>query len=423
MNRLLSSVKKELLLLKSDMVGLLFMFAMPLLLVVIITIVQDSAFRQINENQMSLLIINHDSSEQSAQLITLLEKSRMFDIEQKNETPADEVKNTLIRKGKLTALYIPENFSEQLNKKAALVARVMLADMGLFENNAVEKEPEMPELQFYHDPVLQDAYSYTIVSIIRSHLDVVENSLMIDVIYQLVGIEKKPDTFRDAMMANTVSINQQPASKVNIKPNTTQHNIPAWTIFAMFFIVVSLGSNIVKERMNGSFIRLKTMPVNFSLIFGSKMIVYVSVAVLQVVAVFSVGVFLFPVMNLPQLILPGNFFVLFIVVLIIALAAVSYALMIGALSKTQEQANGIGAVSIIIFAALGGILVPVFVMPDIMKIISNFSPLYWCLESFYFLFLKGGNWTQIIPVLIPIIIFILLCQMITYIQLKVEKII
>lgn len=423
MNRLLSSIRKELLLLKSDIIGLLFMFAMPLLLVLIITFIQDSAFRQINENQVSIIVVDHDNSQQSQQLISLMEYSGMFRIETENEVAAEDVKAELINKGRLTALYIPPDFGQQLKAKANHITTLMFADIGLTDSDSNITELEMPELVFYHDPILQESYSKTLAGVIYSLMDVVENSLMIDVIYESIGIEKKPDNIRDAMMANNVNIKQEPASKVNIKPNTTQHNVPAWTVFAMFFIVVSLGNNIVKERNNGSFIRLKTMPVNFALILGSKMLVYVSVAILQVIVIFSVGVLLFPIIGLPQLVLPDNIFALFVVVFIIALAAVSYALMIGALAKTQEQANGIGAASIIIFAALGGVLVPVFAMPDFIKVISKFSPLYWCLESFYFLFLKGGNWMQLLPILLPLIGFIAICQVITYLQLKIEKIV
>ena len=48
-----------------------------------------------------------------------------------------------------------------------------------------------------------------------------------------------------------------------ITPNATQHNVPAWTIFAMFFIIMSLGGSVVREKVSGSFIRLKTLPTNY----------------------------------------------------------------------------------------------------------------------------------------------------------------
>jgi len=97
--------------------------------------------------------------------------------------------------------------------------------------------------------------------------------------------------------------------------------------------------------------------------------------------------------------------------------------MVGSIAKTQEQSNGLGAVSVIIFAALGGIWVPVFIMPDYMQIISNFSPLQWCLEGFYILFLKGGDWYELNKIILTLLVFIIICQFVTYYKLKSEKII
>jgi ABC-2 type transport system permease protein len=52
MYKLYISIKKEILQLINDKVGLLIMFAMPLLLVVIITLIQDSTFKLVKENKI-----------------------------------------------------------------------------------------------------------------------------------------------------------------------------------------------------------------------------------------------------------------------------------------------------------------------------------------------------------------------------------
>ena len=37
------------------------------------------------------------------------------------------------------------------------------------------------------------------------------------------------------------------------------HNVPAWTIFAMFFVVISLAGSIVPEKLSGSFYTFKNL--------------------------------------------------------------------------------------------------------------------------------------------------------------------
>lgn len=424
MFKLYSSIRKEFLLLVNDKVGLALMFLMPLLLVFIITIIQDSAYKMVNENQIPLLVVNHDEGQAGNSLIKQLTGSGLFKIDTLNALKRESLKSELLSRGKMLALYIPTTFTAGLESNAGDVSGILMHDLGLEYDSSSTTKTKMPKLALFSDPVLQENYSYSVMGVIQSYMSVIENSLMIDRMYQTMDIGDKSARLKDKMLSNRVGVEQVVASSgATALPNSTQHNVPAWTIFAMFFMVVSLGSNIVKERVNGSFLRLKTMPSSFMLVMFSKMTVYVVVAVLQVALTFSMGVWALPRIGLPELTIPSDFLAFAIVVFMSSMAAVSYALLIGAMAKTQEQANGFGAISIIIFGAIGGILVPTFVMPGFMQFASNFSPLHWCLEGFYILFLKGGSWYELRPVLAFLGVFILICQLCTYFKLRIEKII
>ena len=83
------AVKKEFSVLIFDKAGLAVMFAMPVLLVFIITIVQDSAFKIVNENRISMLVLNKDKGTESTKLIDLMNDSGLFDI--KNDSSRNHV--------------------------------------------------------------------------------------------------------------------------------------------------------------------------------------------------------------------------------------------------------------------------------------------------------------------------------------------
>jgi ABC-2 type transport system permease protein len=425
MFKILSSLRKEFLLLINDRTGLALMFLMPLLLVFIITIIQDSAFKMVNENQIQLLVVNRDTGKEGKKLVDALTKSGLFKIDAQNQIKQEALKTELLSRGQMIALYIPETFSAGLESNAADVSKILMDDLGLESDSTTQEKVGMPRLSFYNDPVLQENYSQSIMGVILSYMSMIENSLMIDRMYSNMGLGNKSEVLKEKMISNRVQIDQIVASKDGsaVLPNSTQHNVPAWTIFAMFFMVVSLGSNIVKERINGSFLRLKTMPTSFMLVMFSKMAVYVIVAVVQIALTFSMGIWILPQLGLPKLSIPDNLIALLGVTFISSMAAVSYALMIGAFARTEQQANGVGAISIIIFGAIGGILVPTFVMPGFMQFASNFSPLHWCLEGFYVLFLKGGSWKDLGLVFSFLGIFILICQLGTYFKLRIERII
>jgi ABC-2 type transport system permease protein len=191
----------------------------------------------------------------------------------------------------------------------------------------------------------------------------------------------------------------------------------------MFFVVLSLGGSIVREKLSGSFIRLKTLPTNYFIALLSKQITYLVVTLLQAAVIFSMGVFLFPYIGLPALNLPADISGLFFVTFFCGWCAVSYAICVGVFAQTQEQANGFGAVSIVILAVTGGLMVPSFAMPDSFKTAINISPLHWCLEAYYGLFLEGGKLRDVLMNIIPLFVITLLLQGLTFTGLKIKKLI
>ena len=56
MFKLWSTIQKDFRMLARDRVGLVFMFAMPILLVIIVTSIQNSTFNLLNKNKISLIV-------------------------------------------------------------------------------------------------------------------------------------------------------------------------------------------------------------------------------------------------------------------------------------------------------------------------------------------------------------------------------
>jgi len=408
-----------------DKTGLLLMFLMPVLLVFIITIIQDSAFKIVNENKITLLIANQDSGEEGEALVQLLEHSKFFTISQNTTLDELTITKEMNNTNQITGIVIPENFSEKLYEKSSVISNTLLEELNLVEKKTQTLNLDMPSIKYFHDPVLQENYSTSIVNIVNALIKTIESDMLISEICEKLQLKEAPEKLKKLMAANEISIDAFAAtlSDNDITPNSSQHNVPAWTIFAIFFMVIPLGSNIVKERLNGSFIRLKTMPTNFSLILGSKLAVYLLAVILQVTLIFTLAKATFKTIGLPELTLPDNMLAFAVVVIMTGLTAISFSSAIGMTARTQEQANGFGAVSVIILAAIGGILVPSFVMPQYMQVLSMASPLHWCLECFYTLFLRGGSWAILLPALAGLLIFSLICFGFTYLQLKKKKII
>lgn len=423
MGKLKASIVKEFLILINDKVGLLLMYLMPILLVFIITVVQDSTFKLVNENNIELLVINEDDGALGDSLSNLLTNSGLFNISFEKNMDSKEIENLLLNGDELIAVQIPIDFSKNLELKAATLSSNMLVQFGLLDPITQDQELKASQLNLFYDPVLQENFRFSIVSSIKAYINAIENQLVITSLYQSLGIDGSNNALMQELAMNKTEVVQKSAISTSgeVIPNSTQHNVPAWSIFAMFFMVISLGGNVVKERLSGSFVRLQTIPSSFLLVLMSKVIIYLGVALSQLALIFTIGKFVFPFIGLPELELPSNISGLLTVSILSGLAAISFALLIGTYAKTQEQANGFGAISVIILAAIGGIWVPTFVMPHYLQVIGMVSPLHWCLEGFYTLFLKGGDWYLLYPTFLFLIIFIFACQSLVVLKLKVQN--
>lgn len=426
MYKLWATILKDFRILTRDRVGLAMMFAMPILLVIVITSVQNSTFELVNDNKVALLIYNKDKGELSNQLIKAIEKIGMFHLlmitgEQKEK----DISSRMRAKDAFVGIVIPENFSAVISSRAKDIANRSLKDFGL-EGDSVKANVDQPNpIILYYHPVLQQSFRESINGALESALQVVQGDEIVKNLYYAVHEKQIPPTLENDILHGQVPITEIPVSRNGSRnvPNASQHNVPAWTIFAMFFIVISLGSSVVREKLSGSFMRLKTLPTSYVTALLSKQITYLTVTFIQAIVIFSIGVWLFPHIGLPKLQLPADIAALAIVTLICGYCAVSFAICVGVFAQTQEQANGFGAVAIVILAAIGGLLVPSFAMPASFQNVMKISPLHWGLEAYYGLFLEGGKLRDILANIISLLAIIALIQLITLAGLKRKNLI
>src|ERR1700712_2005668 len=119
MYKLRATILKDLLILTRDKVGLLCMFAMPIILAIVITALQNSTFELVNDNKVPLLLCNKDTGDISRQLVTAIEKVGIFKIKQViAEQSEKEISDRMHAKDALIAIIIPHDFSAKMLLKA-----------------------------------------------------------------------------------------------------------------------------------------------------------------------------------------------------------------------------------------------------------------------------------------------------------------
>ncbi|RKR83947.1 ABC-2 type transport system permease protein [Mucilaginibacter gracilis] len=426
MFKLWATIIKDIRILSRDKVGITLMFGMPIALVLIITSIQNSTFNLVNKSKVALLVCNNDTGKLSVEFLQAVNGIGMFKMQTIPKTERSENLTERMHNSEAPlAIVIPADFSTMIDAKAKLVSGKALNTFGLDGGKVDSAAKPMLPLNMYYKPALQNQFRQSVQGALYSALQVVQSKQILRVMYLAINSKKLPPKLEDELLNNKITITETPVlwdGSRNI-PNASQHNVPSWTIFAMFFVVISLAGSIVREKLSGSFIRLKTLPTNYFVALLSKQITYLLVTLLQAAVIFAIGIWLFPYMGLPVLNLPADFGALVFVSLVCGWCAVSYAICIGVFAQTQEQANGFGAISIVMLAAIGGLMVPSFSMPESFRVVMKLSPLHWCLEAYYGLFLEGGKLKDVLVNIIPLLGITLVLQATAVLGLKVKKLI
>jgi ABC-2 type transport system permease protein len=403
MNKLLACIKKEILLLVRDRVGMLILFLMPMVLIFVMTLIQDSAFKSINEKGIPIVYVNDDLDSLGSMIEFGLRNNDLCayndSIDGQPATP--ETARKAVAEGRfLVGIIVPKNATKAIRSNVIeLVNETMALEEEVVDKNQVL--PDSVQITIFIDPVAKKSFLTSITSNLREFISEVKTKIMFQAFSDQIA-EVVPDRKNAPQNAfartQIISYNEEYASKTlndNLIPNAVQHNVPAWAIFAMFFIVIPMGGSIMKEKNEGSVFRLNTMPTPYLLLINGKVSVYVTVCVIQFILMLSVGLHILPLIGLPKLVLGNSYVGILVLTLATAFAATGYAVMVATISSTEHQCAILGSLSILLLSALGGVWVPTYVMPEAMRNISLLSPLNWSLEGFYKLFLRGGGLTDI----------------------------
>ena len=417
------TIKKEITLITRDTGGLVILFLMPLLLILIVTFVQDGTYRNFSKEKIAILLIDNDKDEISQKIKEHLDSSALFNIVSGKEGKpfTEEMARRLVLQGKyVMAIVVPEKLSSDTKLRVNQnVSRMVSLFSGMSaEETTDNKQTQAKNIRLYFDPTLQASFKETVKGAIRNMMAEVETHYIYHSLEEYmeaedsIGIDQQPIVFEEISPKSTDE---------KIIPNSVQHNVPAWALFAIFFIVIPLSTNIIKEKTQGTGLRVFTSPQPYSLFLTGKIMVYIVVSLIQFVLMLLVGLYIFPLMGLPSLVVTGKITLLAVMAAASGLSAIALGVLLGTLAKTQEQAAPLGATITVILAAIGGVWIPVFAMPHTMQTIAKISPMNWGLQGFYDILLRDGGCSAIAPEIGLLLAFSAICFCISIYYEKFKK--
>lgn len=414
MHKLKATAYKEFLLIIRDIGSVAILFIMPLVLIITITLIQDSTFKTVEDTKIPVLVVDNDQGEVSETILDGLQKSNALEIHRKKSEK--EAKELVFDGEYQLVIVIPEHLTDGLNIQVHRNVENMLDKFGFGDrtDTVPPTKAKKQEVRLYFDPATQASFKSSVKNGIEKMMSKIETETVYSVFQQQLTDDPDEVLFETDSYITFKEVSQQKGDK-EYRPTSVQHNVPAWSLFAIFFIIVPLSINIVKEKSQGTFVRLRTNPVAYAVVLGGKTLVYLIVCLIQFGLMLLVGVYVFPQLGLPALDVSGKLPLLFIVSIFAGLAAIGLGLLLGTIAKTQEQSAPFGATFVVILAAIGGVWVPVFMMPKIMQNLSHISPMNWGLNAFYDVFLRNASFWDILPEILLLLLFFIVTTLISII--------
>jgi len=178
----------------------------------------------------------------------------------------------------------------------------------------------------------------------------------------------------------------------DVTDQSVTYYIGATAILFLLFSAMQGAAISLDERKSGISDRLLVGPAGATAMLTGKFLFLTLIGTIQAAIIVAVGHFAFgvPVIDhLPALALAclGS-----------AALASAIALFVASLSGSAAQMNTVSTFIVLLFSAIGGSMVPRFMMPDWLQSLGRFTPNHWSIEAFYGILARGQSALDLVHV-------------------------
>jgi ABC-2 type transport system permease protein len=400
-------VIKDARLILRDRQALTLFLIMPVLFVLILSLALRDAFGDRPGAAFPVLVETQDKAEVAQGVIRILSANPHIQLALTEQATEDQVRHWLQEGRYKFAVLIPAGATEQARRRVGEILAGVPPDLRL----------EKPvEIRVLADPALRSDYRRVLEGALDLALHGAGMRLGRQQLNQILRVSlgknfvPLPDMETTRLFAPLHSELVTRDHNSLITPTSVQQNAPAWTLLAMFFLTVPLSVSFIREREQGNLFRLQTMTVPAWVVLGGKALPFFVINQIQMASILAVSVYLLPLLGGDRLDLGSAPLALLLLGAAASLAAIGFGIVVSMYARTAEQAASFSSATVMIMAALGGILVPKAIMPPLMQKLAMLSPLSWGLDGFLDVFVRGGGISEALPEMLGLLAFSGLCH-------------
>lgn len=393
LNQILAITVKDLKVLMRDRGGMVSLFLMPIMFILVMSFAQKDMYEVgTSDKPVELLVVNNDEGDLAGEAIASLASVDGMEAVQTWEGAAltqEKAEDLITDGGYNVAIIFPADFSERIldaaeSNDSADAVVTFVADPS---TSAQFLAPIRGSVEGF----IQSMISFAQLPIrlqggfdqIAAEAPPEQAGLITGIGEAFVAEMESGDVDSDVNLGVRFEQSAPAAYRVPIYPSAVTQNVPGYTIFGMFFIVQVLATSILSEKQDGTFRRLLVAPLPRAALLLGKLVPFYIINLIQVTSMFAVGKLVFD-MNLGQ-----DPLALAVITLATAAAATGMGLLVATMGKTPEQIGGLSTMLALTLAALGGVMIPSFAMPEVMQNIAKISPHNWALNGYQDVIVRG----------------------------------
>lgn len=375
---------KDIRLFITDRRALLMTFFMPIALISIFAMAFGGESER-NARPMTLVIADLDKTPASIGLITQIDSLKSIEVKRLPEDSAER----LVKIGDESAMLLfKKGFSDSLRTGSALLVEMRYdpsktAESAMMQAALAQNLGMMIGKDFMINRALDQAKIEADSGIGASQL---KNMIAANI-----------EAGKEAQKALMIPMRPVIEEKQN-SPGLIQA-VAGTAVMMLLFGLAAMGAGLLDEKESGTLKRLLYSPMNSSNVLYGKLLASILVALVQLTVLFLYAAYAF------HLDLGKNPPALLLMMITTAFAAAGFGMFLASVAKSRQQVQMLSTLIVLSMSAIGGSMIPTFMMPAFMQKISVLSVNYWSIQGFYDIYWRNLAFTDPAFLIRPAMLF------------------
>jgi len=393
---------KDIKLFITDRRALMMTFFMPIALISIFAMAFGGETER-NARPMEILVSNLDNSPTSIDVITKIDSLPAIAV---RRIPIDSAER-LVRTGDESAVLIfNKGFGDSLNEGKTLPLEMKFDPSKAAETGMLQQALTSNLMQMLgKDLMIKRAENKAMIG--QKNMDSMSRAIIHG---QIVA-----NYNANANETNPVAIEMNPVVEEKQSSPGLIQAVSGTAVMMLLFGLAAMGAGLLEEKENGTLKRLLYAPIRANNILFGKTIASMLMAMLQLCVLFFYAAFAF------HLDLGKNVPALITMMLTTAFACSGFGMFLASIAKSRQQVQVLSSVIVLSMSAIGGSMIPTFLMPAFMQKISVISINYWSIQGFYDIYWRNLAFTDTAFLMRPLMLIAIGTAMMFLSQLFFKK--